>query len=124
MVGIEGIQEVQQANITLINSLQPGGALSNAVRGAITEFHRLALFYTHVNTGALRASHRIQYTGGLSAEMYIDPSAVNPYGERPAKYGLEEHSRGGTHAFYDLAFTSNVQKVAEVAGQYYMRALP
>ena len=61
---------------------------------------RYAISITHVLTGGLRAAHTVglfNYRGVL----FIEPSAVNPFGQRPAIYGEWEHARGGAHAFYE-----------------------
>lgn len=102
---ITGLQEAQAANLRMIAEVKPSGALGRAVKYALTELHRHAVAITHVDTGSLRASHRMRYEeAGASArgEIYIDPAAVNPRThKRPAEYGVYEHDRGGSHAFYD-----------------------
>lgn len=97
---ITGLQEAQRANLHNIQAMRPTGALGRAIRWGGTEAHRYAVFVTHVDTGALRASHRIKVETAR-AEVYIDPNAINPRGQRPADYGVVEHERGGGHAFYD-----------------------
>lgn len=101
-VTIEGIQEAQDKNIRKIAALQPSGALGQAVQIAGLGLHRYAVMITHVDTGALKAAHRIELSKTSKAEgrIYIDPNAVNPHGKRPAAYGQHEHARGGSHAFY------------------------
>lgn len=100
-LGIEGIQEAQARHLRMRAALRPGGAISRAVYSVLVEAHRYAVLITHVDTGALRASHRISFDAGRArGEIYIDPTAVNPRGQRPAEYGPEEHARGGSHAFY------------------------
>ena len=101
-LSIEGIQEAQDANLRDIAAMGPSGALGEAVRFVTVGLHRHALIVTHVDTGALRGSHRMLIDGGR-AEIYIDPGSVNPKGGRPAVYGPIEHERGGEHAFYDRA---------------------
>ena len=63
---------------------------------------------THIDTGALRASHRMEFSSkGKTARalIFIDPTAVNPRtGRRVAEYGFYEHARGGSHAFYGRTF--------------------
>lgn len=99
---IEGIQELQAANERMIAALKPAGVLGEAVRYGTTEGHRYAVAITHVDTGALRGSHRMLIEGsGDRGRVFIDPGTRNPRtGQRPADYGVEEHERGGSHAFY------------------------
>lgn len=97
---IRGIQEAQRWNLRAIAAMQPDGQFGRAIQYATTIVHRHAVSITHVDTGALRASHRIQLDG-LRGRIYIDPSSVNPdSGARPAVYGAIEEARGGSHAFY------------------------
>lgn len=110
---IDGIQKAQENNLRRIAVMQPGGKAEEAVRDAVVALHRYAVSITHVARydrwgvqgkaigGSLRASHRIELDDHLGGMIYIDPSSVNPLGQRPSKYGLYEHARGGEHAFYD-----------------------
>ena len=97
---IEGIQEAQQRNQRMIAELKPAGALGRAVQYATGTLQRHAIGITHVDTGSLRASHRMRIEG-TRGTIFIDPSSTNPRsGSKPAIYGLHEHARGGSHAFY------------------------
>lgn len=96
---INGIQQAQRWNLRAIAAMKPSGALGRSVQYATIEGHRYVVSITHVDTGALRASHRI-WLGGLQGRIYIDPNAINPKGQRPYIYGPKEHARGGAHAFY------------------------
>lgn len=99
---ISGIQELQDANIRRIAALKPRGAFGRMLQYIGTAFHRYAVAITHVDTGALKASHRLDLDLDLGrVSIFIDPTATNPRtGERTAEYGADEHARGGTHAFY------------------------
>jgi hypothetical protein len=97
---IRGIQEAQQANEHNIAQLKPSGAYGRMIRDVTTYVHRYVVTLTHVITGSLRASHRMDVQS-MRASIYIDPDAVNPKsGNRPADYGPFEEARGGEHAFY------------------------
>ena len=99
-LSITGIQEAQAKNNRNIAALQPSGALGRAVQYGVIAAHRYAVGVTHVDTGALRSSHRMEITG-LRGRVYIDPSARNPRSrQRTETYGPYEHERGGQHAFY------------------------
>lgn len=102
-VTIRGIQEAQAANNRAIAALRPSGALGRAVRDATAMAHRHAVSVTHVwkeKGGALRASHRMK-VNDTRGQIFIDPSTVNPRGQKPSAYGPREHARGGEHAFYE-----------------------
>ena len=97
---IRGLQQAQAAMNRRIAELKPTGALGQAVKRAGLMIHRYVLGITHVDTGTLRASHRIEING-TKGKIYIDPAARNPRtGAKPAVYGAIEHARGGQHAFY------------------------
>jgi hypothetical protein len=100
---IRGIQEAQAANNRRIAMLQPSGSFGMLVRNVTVYMHRQAVAVTHVDTGSLRASHRMEVTE-VRGRVFIDPDAVNPRtSEKPVDYGQIEHARGGQHAFYRLA---------------------
>lgn len=122
-LSIRGIQEAQQANLELIASLKPGGALGRAIQYGTIEIHRYAVAITHVKTGALRASHRIELSG-LRGRVYIDPATVNPRtGQKPSLYGVTEHRRGGSHAFYERTYHEAGRRIAEAVAQGYIRGI-
>jgi hypothetical protein len=84
----------------VIAELRPSGKLGKAVQYGTIQAHRYAVGLTHVDTGSLKSSHRMEIKG-LRGEVYIDPNASNPRsGRRTAMYGQYEHDRGGEHAFY------------------------
>ena len=99
-VTIEGLQRAQASNLKTMQLLMPRGYYGQMTYEVATQVHRWAVAFTHVDTGALRASHRL-IVRGLEAEIYIDPGAVNPRtGVKTSVYGEGEHNRGGEHAFY------------------------
>jgi len=104
-ISIKGLQEAMAQNARQIAALKPEGARGHALLYGLTALHRYAVSITHVwifKGGGLRASHRMSVTEpGERGRIYIDPAAINPRGQRPAKYGIFEHARGGDHAFYD-----------------------
>ena len=118
MITIRGIQEAQQDNNQRIAALQPGGSFGRAIQYATAQAHRYALIVTHVQTGALRGSHRMKVSG-TRGEIYIDPNSVNPKGAKPSIYGPVEHNRGGTHAFYRRVYDEHGAEIARTAGQIF-----
>jgi len=98
---IKGMREFQDANRRRLAALKPRGELGRLVKWATASAHRYAVGITHVDTGALKNSHLMKIKG-LRDIIYLNPRSHNPKsGQRPAEYGLYEHARGGSHAFYD-----------------------
>lgn len=127
-VSIQGIQEAQRDNLAMIRALQPGSGMGEAVRGAAVELHRYSVVVTHVDTGALRASHRIRFGtgffGGAEAEISIDEGARNPRsGTPPRVYGPAEHARGGSHAFYERTYDERGDRALEIGAALLIRSL-
>ena len=100
---IKGIQEAQKKNLLLLATFEPGGDVHKGVHKMTVSGHRAAVTITHVDTGALRAAHRADMTAmqrGMGA-VRIGPGR-NPRSGVPMRvYGVYEHDRGGSHAFYD-----------------------
>lgn len=71
------------------------------ITGDVREF---AAGVSHVQTGALKSAHIMKFYAPATGEVSIDPSVINPLGERPFDYGPVEHARGGSHAFYEQTF--------------------
>lgn len=99
-VTISGLQSVMARNDRRIARLRSNSDLGKAIQGATAEAHRYATAVTHVDTGSLRASHRME-VNGLRGRVYLAPEAINPRSrQKTSVYGYYEHERGGTHAFY------------------------
>lgn len=99
---IAGLQEAQARNLRRIAGFQPSGKLGQVVKDATLAMLRFVISITHVwiyKGGGLRSSH-IADLSGLHGKIFISPGAVNPRGQMPAVYGVYEHARGGSHAFY------------------------
>lgn len=122
---IRGLQEAQQANQRRLAELKPSGALGRAVQYATATLQRHAIGITHVDTGSLRASHRMRLeAGGLRGVIFIDPGAVNPRsGQKTSVYGPHEHARGGSHAFYARTVSEAGPSVEKQAGMMVRVAL-
>lgn len=122
-IQIIGYEETMAANRKMIEALHPRSGLGDAVRTVVLDLQQYAVGVTHVWTGALRSSHRVEFSAmGDQAEgvLFVTPATRNPItGDRPAVYGLEEEKRGGDHAFYmrtyqdrgDTALTLGVDRL-------------
>lgn len=122
---IRGIQEAQRANLRMLAAVKTHGALGRAVQWGIAAAHRYAVAITHVDTGALRASHRTAFSEARHSaigRMFIDPSSVNPHGHKPVVYGPEEHDRGGSHAFYERVLDEKGVEIARQMGEIVIRS--
>jgi hypothetical protein len=114
---IQGLREAQQANQRMIAALKPAGAFGQALKGATVRAQRHAISITHVDSGALRASHRMRLTS-LRGEVFLDPTARNPFtGQKTAFYGGIEHAKGGEHAFYERTVKEQGDRIAGEATQ-------
>lgn len=113
-VTIEGLQKAQQQNQRRIAALRPTGAFGEAIQYATAELQRYAITQTHVDTGALKSSHMMEVSG-LRGRIFLSPGAINPKGQRPAVYGVYEHERGGSHAFYERTVAEYGQHVVSRA---------
>lgn len=123
-ITIKGIQEAQAANQRLMAAVKPTGALGRAIQYMASEAMRMSMTYTHVDTGALKASHRTKQEGPARWRIYLDPRATNPRnGRLTSIYGPYEHNRGGMHAFYERTYT-NGGSLAQRAAQYLRSSLP
>jgi hypothetical protein len=115
-VGISGLQEAQAANLRDIQAVSPSGGLGRAVQMVALDAHRYELTLTHVDTGALRASERVEAMGAARWEIYIDPSARNPRSAGlVSSYAEVENDRGGSHAYADLTFNQAEMFVGRAA---------
>ncbi len=122
-VTIQGLQEAQDRNARRFAAMQPDGKFGEVIKGATVEGHRYAVSVTHVDTGSLRASHRMQMDG-LTGTVYIDPSARNPRsGQLTSVYGPHEHNRGGEHAFYTRTRVEAGPRIVKRAQQDMIREL-
>lgn len=139
IISIRGLQEAQRGNLKMIATMKTGGALEEAVRIGTIAAHRYSVYLTHVDTGALRISHKIKMRrslfSGPSGEVYIDPS--NPgitrrrgrrrtaaIAARPSEYGPIEHARGGEHAFYKRAVEQHGGSIARQAIAAFVSRIP
>ncbi len=121
-VRIYGIQAAQAAMLRAVNAARPEGGLQAALKEAVPVAHRYAVAITHVDTGALKASHKITLHP-TRAEIYLDPAARRSDGRAPAVYGPFEHARGGSHAFYRRVVDERANEIGDAAARGMARYL-
>ncbi len=123
-LSIRGIQEAQRANVRWVAALRPSGRFGRAIQFATIQAHRYAVSITHVQTGSLRASHRM-HVSSLRGEIFIDPAAINPRSRLlTSKYGPVEHGRGGSHAFYARTEIEAGDRISRAAAAGMMAGVP
>lgn len=122
-VQIYGIQRAQARMIQAMDAVRPDGGLGRAIWAATVAAHRYAIYVTHVDTGALRASHTMDSSQAGRGRVYISPTAVRSDGRRPADYGPYEHARGGSHAFYQRVVNERGAEIAREAAMEIRRGL-
>ncbi|MCO5182185.1 MAG: hypothetical protein M9896_19275 [Candidatus Promineofilum sp.] len=122
-VRIEGIREAQQGVLRTAEAATPRGAMPAAVKEGTLAAHRYAVSRTHVDTGALKASQVVDIRGNRGI-VYLNPSARRSDGRRPAEYGVYEHQRGGSHAFYARTVQEDGRSILQTAGRAFRRYLP
>lgn len=105
---VQGLQQAQRDNLKMIRALQPNTGLGRAVQVTAIDLQRYTVGITHVDTGTLRASHRIEMRmsgNEAQAVIHVDPTAINPRSNKRAEeYSLVEHARGEGHAFYQRTY--------------------
>lgn len=123
---IKGLQQAQQANLKAITALSPDGGVSRVLQKMTAEVHSAAVKVTHVDTGALRASHRIDLKRkATSGRIHISPTAKNRRtGELVSRYAKAEHDRGGDHAFYDIVESRYAPAIIRAGMRLLQRELP
>jgi hypothetical protein len=110
-LSITGIQKLQAANNRRLAALKPTGAPGRALKWGTAHLHRVLVANTHVDTGALRASRRMEIVDA-SSRLFTDPGAINPRdGKRTAFYDEFEEARGGSHAAWRNTYTSQAPYV-------------
>lgn len=118
-IGLNGLQEAQEAILRAYNATKPSGGLGRAVSYAAQEAYRYAVAITHVwivRGGWLRASHRIKPDGTARARIFVDPNAINARtGSRVLSYAAIEEARGGSHSFYGRVVTERGSAIADAA---------
>jgi hypothetical protein len=136
---VRGIQKIQRANMQLLETANPRGGLGVAVKEATQMLQRYATVITHRVTGTLAASHLADFgSGGVFTtftnipvksraigRIYINPNVRNPIsGEKPSIYGIVEHEKGGSHAFYKRTYEERGPAALVRANQILQSRLP
>lgn len=114
---IDGWNEAQLANQRLVAAVKPTGYLGRGVKAMTLEAQRQAINVTHVDTSALKHSHRVQFKNTKSdavGVVYVGAVTNPKTGETTSNYGIIEHQRGGEHAFYQIVVTDRLDDLLRV----------
>lgn len=122
-VDIQGIEAARRSMEQAVKAMKPNSAFGKALKATTQHAYMYARQITHIDTGALRASHRMQFFGKY-AEIYPDPLAVRGDGGMPAEYGIYEHNRGGDHAFYARTVAEDGDAAAQSGLRLLVKAMP
>lgn len=116
IMNIQEIQEAQAHFNRIMASLEPRSAYGEAIKVAGLGAVHYAEKITHVDTGALKASHRFEmYADESGGTVFIDPGAVRKDGKVPSVYGPYEEARGGSHAFYERTVNEAGERLGALA---------
>lgn len=103
-----------RACLGALRAIKSSALYRGVFRDTITALLQIARDYasdvSHYYTGQLKDSHRYRYDSHtMRGQLYVDPTMVGvdfkgrvrAHGPMVAEYAVYEHSRGGTHAFYE-----------------------
>ena len=98
-ITIEGLQKAQAASLQLIAALQPTGGVHKATKEMTIRAFRWVVTMTHVKTGTLKASRRMEVQEMRGIIFTV--AGRNPKTGKSAKgYDVPEQFRGGSHQTY------------------------
>lgn len=126
-ITITGMQDAQAANVQIIAALKPTGAVGKAVKFLTTDLHRYAVSKAHVDTGAMRASIRmnVQLGGEARGLVFVDGSGRNPKSGQPVSaYAKVEELRGGSHAYMGRTVRERATAASVQAGKIILAGMP
>ncbi len=100
------IDIAQQALRNLDRALAIDGTpVKHGLKWIANSAERYASSVTHLDTWTLWESYLVHQsvgTSGAFATVYVDPSVINPRGQRPAIYAEYEFARGGGHDAFQI----------------------
>lgn len=104
MFRMTGADELLTALNVIVKTMRPSGAVERATRLSIDMARRYAASITHRQSGILASAHTSSFEvggGDFRGRIYLDPAVKGERGTPPSIYGLAEHAKGGSHAFYE-----------------------
>lgn len=126
-VRVTGFYKVKEALTMLSYKGFYRGLLRDSLTSMLRGLRDYAKMITHVQTGALAGAHRYEYDShSMRGWLYIDPRVVYAQGSTlrwPREYGVYEHARGGSHAFYQRTMNEEGYNVATRGMKLMVRVL-
>lgn len=122
-ITIEGLQQAQAAMLKVIAALKPKGAVGIATQEMTIRAFRWVVTQTHVDTGTLKASRRME-VHELKGIIYT-VSGINPKTGKSARaYDVPEQARGGSHQTYVNFIATQALAVGRMGIITMLRNLP
>lgn len=126
-VRVTGFHKAQRALEILSNKNYYRGMFRDVLTDMLKEARNYAETITHTRTGHLARSHMYEYDSHLMRGwLYINPRVVYAEGATlrwPREYGVYEHNRGGSHAFYERTYKERMPQLANQGVKAMMRTL-
>lgn len=101
-----GYSSARKAVERLTNHEYYRGSIRKMVVAMLEVAKMYAEGVTHKMTGTLSRAHRIQYNSHTMYGHLFLAEEVSKDGVSAAEYGIYEHMRGGSHAFYERTFNT------------------
>jgi len=123
-IQIRGWNKAVFENLKFIHELRPSNRIGKGVLAAVKLVHRMAVANTHVDTSALKHSHRIDFgysSNQAEGNVYVSDVTNPKHALSTLLYGPIEDDRGGDHAFYGLIFNNESERIAKEAEIHMMR---
>jgi hypothetical protein len=103
------------------------GMFRDVLTQVLREGRDYASMITHRITGQLAEAHMYEYDSHLMRGwLYINPRVVYADGSTlrwPRQYGVYEHGRGGSHAFYERTYKEKMPQLANQGIRVMIRTL-
>ena len=115
---ISNYYKVRDALVRMSSQDYYRGMFKRMFTEALEQMRAIAASVTHRETGQLAGAHRWEYDSHrMTGRLYIDPRIAYARGSRvqwPSIYGVYEHRRGGSHAFYQLTYEQSTRLLPDV----------
>jgi len=124
IIQFQGWNKAVTENLIFINDLRPSTGIGRGILAAVKLVHRMAVANTHVDTHALKHSHRIDFgyaSNKAEGNVYVSDITNPKHSLSTLLYGPIEDARGGDHAFYGLIYHNESERIVDEAAVHMMR---
>ena len=122
-IDLQGLQQAQAATLKVIAALNPKGAVGIATQEMTIRAFRWVVTQTHVETGTLKASRRMEVQE-LKGIIFTVAGRNPRTGKSARAYDVPEQARGGTHATYVNFMATQMLAVGKMGVITMLRNLP